>query len=212
MPVIKNKELKKRVLFLSYKYKVSHIGSCLTAIDIIEEIYKEKKPTEKFVLSAGHAALGLYVVNEKRYQVNAEKAWIHHGTHPDRCKKCRLDCSSGSLGQGLPIALGMALADRKKNVYCLISDGETAEGSIWEALRIKSEQKLNNLKIYVNCNGWGALHKVNINKLTKMLKTFDSKIIVRRTVQDKLPHLTGQAAHYHVLSESDFLKIKKIMQ
>ena len=63
--MIVNKELKKRILEISYKKKLSHLGSCLTAVDIIDEIFKIKKPDEKFVLSSGHAALALYVVLEK---------------------------------------------------------------------------------------------------------------------------------------------------
>ena len=156
-----NKDLKRRIIEISYPRKLSHLGSCLTAVDIIDEIFKIKKPEEKFVLSVGHAGLALYVVLEKYLGLNAEKIFEHHGVHPDRCSKCHIDCSTGSLGNGLPIAVGMALADRNKNVYCLISDGECSEGSIWEALRIASEQNLNNLKVYCNFNGWGAYKSIS---------------------------------------------------
>src|SRR2546427_251920 len=60
-----NKDLKKRIIEISYKNKLSHIGSCLTAVDIIDEIYAIKKPNEKFILSSGHAGLALYCVIEK---------------------------------------------------------------------------------------------------------------------------------------------------
>jgi transketolase len=135
-----NKNLKKRILEISYKHNLSHLGSCLTAVDIIDEIYAIKKHNERFVLSSGHAGLALYVVIEKYTKgddlgmvlgINAEDIFNHHGVHPDRCSQCGLDASTGSLGQGLPIAVGMALADRSKNVYCLISDGECSEGSVW---------------------------------------------------------------------------------
>ncbi len=151
---MKNADLKKRILEISYKNKLSHLGSCLTAVDIIKEIYDKKKENEPFVLSSGHAGLGLYCVLEARGGRNAEEIFSHHGVHPDRCNECGIDCSTGSLGQGLPIAVGMALADRSKNVYCLISDGEYSEGSIWESLRIKREQTLDNLIIYCNFNSW----------------------------------------------------------
>src|SRR4051812_33407854 len=117
--LMKNKDLKKRIIEISYKHKLSHLGSCLTAVDIIDEIFQVKKPNEKFVLSSGHAGLALYVVLEKYEKkdfdgnlipLDAEEIFEHHGTHPDRCKACHLDCSTGSLGQGLPIAVGMALA------------------------------------------------------------------------------------------------------
>jgi len=90
-----------------------------------------------------------------------------HGVHPNKDKEDGIDVSTGSLGMGLPIALGMALA-REDNVYCTISDGECAEGSIWETLRIGAEQNATNLKVVVNANGWGAYRPVDrIDLMTK---------------------------------------------
>lgn len=205
MSTIRNKDLKKRIIEISYKYKLSHLGSCLSAVDIIDEIYKFKKPSEKFILSEGHAAVALYIVNEKYYQIDAEKAFKHHGVHPDRCNKCRLDCSTGSLGQGLPIALGLALADRKKNVYCLISDGECAEGSIWEALRIKSDLGVKNLKVYLNINGWGAYGRIDKKKLVRRIKAFDINVNFCYTSVEQLPFLKGLSAHYYIMNKKDYL-------
>ena len=69
MATVRNIDLKRRIIDLSFKHKASHIGSCLTAVDIIEEIFKKKKPTERFVLSNGHAAMALYVVLEKHLKM-----------------------------------------------------------------------------------------------------------------------------------------------
>src|SRR5258708_9487054 len=132
-------KLKRRVLEISFKHKLSHLGSCLTALPIIVEIYEERKENEPFILSSGHAGLGLYVVLEHFEGHDAEMLFNLHGVHPNRDLEHGIYCSTGSLGQGLPIAVGMALADRNKNVYCLISDGECSEGSIHEAIRIKNE-------------------------------------------------------------------------
>ena len=77
-------KLKRRILDLSHKYKLSHIGSCLTAVDLIDGIYKVKKPDEPFILSQGHAGLALYVVLEKYEKRNPEKLILKHGTHPNR--------------------------------------------------------------------------------------------------------------------------------
>lgn len=222
---MKNKDLKRRILDLSFKYKLSHIGSCLTAVDIIDEIYSKKKPDEKFVLSSGHAGLALYVVIEKYEHIDAEKIWLHHGVHPDRCKECHIDCSTGSLGNGLPIAVGMALASRRvdfesnigigtveKNVYCLISDGEMAEGSIWESLRIAGQQALSNLHIYVNYNGYSAYDRTDYNFLKDKFSyetvdpfhEFDFTLDVqwRKTTMKGWPEwLQGQAAHYVTMDE-----------
>lgn len=202
-----NKDLKRRILEISFKYKLSHIGSCITAVDIIDEIFKLKKPDEKFVLSSGHAGLALYCVLEKynhpEYGKSAEEIWRHHGTHPDRCEECGIDCSSGSLGQGLPIAVGMALADRSKNVYCLISDGEMAEGSIWESFFIKARADLDNLKIYVNNNGYAAYRKYS-NNWHKIENLIPCQVNWVKTDFEQLPFLKGQEAHYKIMTEEDY--------
>lgn len=198
--MITNKDLKRRIIEISYKLKLSHLGSCLTAVDIIKEIYDIKKPEEKFVLSSGHAGLALYVVLDAEGGRDAEEIFDHHGVHPDRCVACGIDCSTGSLGQGLPIATGMALADRTKNVYCLISDGECAEGSIHEAMRIKTEQELGNLKVYINVNGWSAYQTSNSGWI---YHNYEHLADIRET-EPGLPFLEGQDAHYYVMNENDY--------
>lgn len=185
------KDLKTKILKISYKKGSTHLTSCLTAVDIIEEIFKVKKKDEKFVLSCGHAGLALYVVLGK-----GSKIFDHHGTHPDRCKKCKLDYSTGSLGHGIGGALGMALANRSKNVYVLISDGESNEGSVFEALRIKHDLKVDNLKVYCNINGTTALGKVNRRLLEKKLKLFCPDIKIYQTDIKEWPWLKEIDAHY----------------
>lgn len=219
---MKNKNLKKRIIEISYKHKLSHLGSCLTAVDIIDEIYQKKKPDEKFVLSSGHAGLALYCVIEKYsqklipnsgggfIQTDAEDIFNHHGVHPDRCELCGLSVSTGSLGQGLPIAVGMALADRSKKVYCLISDGECSEGSIWEALRIQKELYLDNLHVYVNINSWGAYKEINSMQLANQLK-YMSWATPKFTSIEQFPFLQGQDAHYKIMTDEDYKEALKIL-
>ena len=201
-----NNSLHKRIFEISYKYKLSHIGSCITAVDIIDEIFKIKKPDEKFVLSSGHAGVALYVVIEKYEGIDAEKIWKHHGTHPDRCRDCKIDCSSGSLGNGLSIAVGMALADRKKNVYCLISDGECSEGSIWEAVRIIRQNKIQNIRIYTNFNGYGAYMFIDPEPLVNLLRYQLPQIQLRGDlgISEDYPFLDAQDAHYHILTKEEY--------
>lgn len=208
--MIKNASLKRRIMEISFKQKLSHIGSCLTAVDIIKEIYDIKKPDEKFILSSGHAGLALYVVIESKGGKNAEDIFTHHGVHPDRCADCGLDCSTGSLGQGLPIACGIALADRSKNVYCLVSDGECAEGSISEAMRIRDEQRLKNLKVYINQNGWGAYKEIKHLYLPQTVN--DSWWEMRYTNVDYLPFLNDLDAHYYVMNEDDYRTAMEILK
>jgi len=159
-----------RVIEISKLHKLSHIGSCLTALPIIEEIYARKLPQDRFVLSAGHSHLAHLVVMESEGLINAEENVEKYGIHCDRRAGC--DVSTGSLGTGLPIAVGMALADRTKDIYCLVSDGELSEGSCWEALRVAEEQKLGNLILIMNANGYGAYGKVDTQKLLKQLDSF----------------------------------------
>lgn len=206
---ITNKDLKKRILDISYKYKLSHVGSCLTAVDIIKEIYDTKRKDERFVLSSGHAGLALYCILEAVEHKDAEKIWLHHGVHPDRCSKCGLDCSTGSLGQGLPIAVGMALADRTKNVYCLVSDGEIAEGSIWEAIRIIHDNKIDNLKLYVNWNGYGAYDQSSRWAYATLI---GDPLIEFRETKEELPFLKKLDAHYHVMNEEEYKEGMEILK
>lgn len=209
---ITNRSLKRRIIEISYINRLSHLGSCLTAVDIIYEIFQQKKPEEKFILSSGHAGLALYVVLEAMGGRNAEEIFKHHGVHPDRCKECGLDCSTGSLGQGLPIAVGMALADRQKNVYCLISDGEATEGSIYEALSVAFTQKLDNLKIFENNNGWAAYHSTPIIGAAPF--TYHGPPFVKQvlTNSDQLPFLHGQDAHYLTMNEQQYQQAMEILQ
>jgi transketolase N-terminal domain/subunit len=189
-------ELHDRIIEISKKHHLAHLGSTLTAVNIIDEIYKTKSTNEKFILSAGHMGLALFVVIEKYEGVDAESIYLHHGVHPDRCEKCHLYCSTGSLGNGLPIALGMAMADRTKNVYCLISDGEAFEGTIWETANVMRRYSVTNLKVYLNYNSYSAYDIVDkwmIDNL-KMIMPIE----VRRTdVEDY--GLEGLSAHYITL-------------
>lgn len=207
---ITNKDLKRRIIEISYKHNLSHLGSCLSAVDIIDTIYQKKGAYEPFVLSSGHAGLALYIVIEKYEGIDAEKIFLHHGVHPDRCEKCHIYCSAGSLGHGLPIALGMALADRTRNVFCLISDGECSEGSIWEAFRIQKELIVENLITYVNINGWGAYKEINRMQLTNQLN-YMSWATPYATSVNYLPFLGGQEAHYKTLTKKDYNYTLKVL-
>ena len=209
---MENKKLKKRIIELTYKYKKAHLGSCLSAVDIIEEIYNSKRKDEKFILSEGHAAIALYCVLEKHEGRDPEYLLDKHGIHPERDEKNGIWCTTGSLGQGLPIALGMALADRSKNVYCMISDGECAEGSLWEALRIKTDNNIDNLKLYINLNGYGAYDPIDSKKLTKRLKVFCPDMNIRLTTSEQLPFLKGVDAHYHVMTSEEYTEAIKLLK
>jgi transketolase len=183
-----------RIVEISKKYNLSHAGSNLTSVGIIEEIFAIKKFDEKFILSCGHSAVALYVILEQVYGIDAEQLFLKHGVHPSRCEEEGIYCSSGSLGHGLGIALGMALADRTKDVYCLISDGELAEGSVYEAANVMHKYNVKNLKVYLNFNGWSAYDEVPqwmINNIIKIMPCIE----VHHTRVEAYG-LEGLSAHY----------------
>ena len=196
--------LKKRILEIAYKHKLSHLGSYLSAVGIIDEIYKSKNKEDIFILSSGHAALALYVVLEKYEDKNAEELFLKHGGHPHRDEDNGIYCSTGSLGLGITVAVGRALANKNRKVHVLISDGESAEGSVWEALRFIQENNLTNIEVYVNVNGYAAYDKVDVKYLVDRLKAFLPRINIRYTNVNQYPFLRGLNAHYHVMSEEDY--------
>jgi len=205
MPILN--KLERRIVDISYKKKLSHLGSCLTALRLIDNIYKVKKDNEPFVLDNGHAALALYVVLEKVYFIDAEMLFDKHGVHPNRDIENRIWASTGSLGQGLPIAVGMAIADRERLVYVLTSDGAMAEGSNWEALRIAGDLRLENLRITVNANGYSAYQSVDVDLLDTRMQMFYPSLVLKRNLFDYPDWMQGLQAHYHVMSEDDYKEI-----
>ena len=140
--------IEQRIIDITYQEKLSHLSSCLSAWPIIHEIYNKKQDDEVFILSNGHAGLALYCELEARYGIDPVMLLHKHGIHPGKDLENKIWCSTGSLGSGLPIAVGHALADRTKQVYCMISDGEAAEGSVWESLRFIHTAGLRNLNVY----------------------------------------------------------------
>lgn len=213
--MVKNKELKRRIVDISYRHKLSHLGSCLTAVDIINDIYETMHPLqyktgwdERFVLSSGHAGLALYVVLEKFGWGDAEELFNTHGVHPNRDIAHGIYTSTGSLGQGLPIAVGMALANREKRVFCLVSDGEMAEGSINEARNVIRAEQVTNLKLYINNNGWAAYRKVGYYDL----ESAPDDVKIYQTNSNQFPFLKGLDAHYYTMKEEDYKQALKILK
>lgn len=220
-------ESRREILRICHRNKLSHLGSCLSTIDIIQAVYDVKKPDDRFVLSNGHAGTALYVIL-KRHGFLTDRQIDRLNIHPDRNPRHGIDVSTGSLGQGLPIAVGMALADPERTVYAVISDGECAEGSIWEALNIVSSRNLLNLRIAANVNGWSAYDRVQVDRLARRFSAFgldvvrvnghDTRILSRElkarrskpalifaeTTVEQFPFLRGLSAHYYRMTEADY--------
>lgn len=158
-------KVRKGILEQTYFGGSSHIGGSLSCVEILTALYfqlmevdphKPDLPSrDRFVMSKGHGASALYSVLAERgyFPVEELRTFMKDDTrlqkHLDMHKLPGIDVSSGSLGQGLSIAVGMALADRmdKKDryVYCLIGDGESQEGQIWEAALAAAHYKLERL-------------------------------------------------------------------
>jgi transketolase len=196
-----------RILDISYQYKLSHLSSNLTMYPILEEIYKTKKPEDVVILSAGHSGLAQYVCIEKytnKIQIKAETLYEEMGIHPKRNVQKEIYCSSGSLGCGIVIAVGMAMANKSRKVYCLITDGECFEGSVWEALSFCYLQNINNLKVYCNVNGFSAYDIVDKEYLKQKLKAFLPSINIIETNNPE--YLKGLKGHYKQISSKEELE------
>ena len=168
----KSTDLRKDIVKMICKSKSGHPGGSLSVIDILTALYYDvmnidvanpkKEDRDRFVLSKGHAAPALYaVLADKGYfdkgllETLRQYGSILQG-HPDMKKISGVDMSTGSLGQGLSVANGMALASRLQNipyrVYVAMGDGELQEGQVWEAAMTSAQYKLDNLTAFVDYN------------------------------------------------------------
>ena len=167
-------EIRRAVVDESMRAGVGHIGSALSIADLLAALYgetlrigeAEEAERDRFVLSKGHAALGLYAALAATGRIDRELLSTYCGegsmlgAHPEHVLP-GVDFSTGSLGQGLSIAAGAALAARRqrspRRVFALLSDAETNEGSIWEAAMFAAHQRLSNLVALIDMNGQQAL-------------------------------------------------------
>lgn len=193
--------LKKRLLKLLYDHNEEHVGSCFTCIDIIDDIYSKKNSEDIFILSNGHAAYALYCILEKHLGVNADDLVKKHLGHPNLDRENGIYCSTGSLGQGITIAVGAAIASPHKKIYVTITDGECAEGSVWESLRYIEEYNIKNIEVHVNANGYACYDAIDVNYLERRLKAFLPRINFHRTDFSNLSFLRGIEAHYIKLTK-----------
>ena len=163
-------EVRKGIVTGVYNAKSGHPGGSLSAADLFTYLYFEemnvdpKNPEDenrdRFVLSKGHTAPGYYAALALKgfFPIEDLKTLRHVGSylqgHPDKKHTPGVDMSSGSLGQGLSVAVGMALAAKMQGkdyrTYCLCGDGEIQEGQIWEAAMFAGHRKLDNLCVIVD--------------------------------------------------------------
>lgn len=174
-------QIRRQILTMNYNSQGTHIGSSLSCVDILTVLYftvlkiRPKQPfwplRDRFILSKGHAAAALYAVLAERgfFPVEKLKDYCRNGTriagHSSINCLPGVEVSTGSLGHGLPMAAGMALAlknDRQKpRVFVLLSDGECQEGSNWEAILFASHHHLDNLTVVIDYNKLQAFGRTN---------------------------------------------------
>lgn len=194
-------EVRKGIVSSVHSAKAGHPGGSLSAADIFTYLYFEemnidpknpkKEDRDRFVLSKGHTAPGLYaaLANRGYFPVEDLLTLRHTGSylqgHPDMKHIPGVDMSSGSLGQGLSAACGMALAGKMKDVsyrvYALCGDGEIEEGQIWEAAMFAGFRKLDNLCVIIDNNNLqidGAIDEVcSPYPIDKKFESFNFHVI-----------------------------------
>lgn len=177
-------EVRKGVVVGTHAAKSGHPGGSLSAADILTYLYFEEMSVDpedprwdkrdRFVLSKGHAAPALYSVLALRgfFPVEELETLRHIGSrlqgHPNMLDTPGVDMTTGSLGQGISAAVGMALSSKHWNegwrTYCLLGDGELEEGQVWEAAMFAGNHQLDNLVVVVDHNGLqidGTIEEVN---------------------------------------------------
>ena len=148
-------KLRKSILKASYDAHACHIGSALSCVEIVRYIFSKMKKKDRFIFSKASGVATLYCLLHK------EKSSEYLRKYPLASKEVPgILHSVGSLGHGLPVAVGLALSDRKRDVYVLMSDGELQCGTTWECLLFIRQHKIKNLKIYVDNNGLQACGKI----------------------------------------------------
>lgn len=197
----KANEVRKGIVTAVYSAKAGHPGGSLSAADMFTYLYFEEMnidpanpkmaDRDRFVLSKGHTAPGLYstLANRGYFPVEDLKTLRHLGSylqgHPCMQETPGVDMSSGSLGQGISSAVGMALAAKMDNkdyrVYTLLGDGEIQEGQVWEASMFAGAHNLDNLVVIVDNNGLQIDGKVedvcNVYPIEDKFKAFNFNVV-----------------------------------
>ncbi len=173
------------ILEICFKTKEGHIGSAFSVLEILFIVFKKYLKKNFFILSKGHAAVGIYavmnyfkIINNKDFKTfcsfNSKL-----GGHPDSTKLPILNFSTGSLGHGLPTSTGFAYALKKnkdkRKIICLLGDQELMEGTTWESLHIIDNYKLKNLLLIIDRNN-SDFRSIKFIKLKERLSVFCDKI------------------------------------
>lgn len=203
----KAQQIRLRTLDLIYQHKMGHLGSDFSCIDILVALYYDQLQDHRYVQSKGHAVEGLWAILEDLDYITKEEVdtYCQFGSrimgHPNNKVK-GIEVNTGSLGHGLSIGVGMALAAKQtqtnQKAFVLLGDGELAEGSVWEAAMAGAHFKLDNLVAILDRNhlqisgntedvmalrdvcakweafGWKVIHVENGNDMSALIEALSS--------------------------------------
>ena len=246
-------EVRKLVIEVANKSRSAHVGPTFSCVDILVYLYfhelrideSQFESRDIFVLSKAHAAMGLYAVLNRKGFLDEKKFWGYYGNdgtlpaHLDRSTNKWIETSGGSLGHGFNIALGMAhgykLKGDKRNVYTLIGDGESQEGSIWEGALFAPKLGIDNIPVILDRNdmqgygrpseicsyediggkwrafGW-EVYRINGHNFMEINNTFKKnnngkpKIIIANTIKGKGVSFMEDEQKWHYYIVTDELK------
>lgn len=162
----KAKQARRDVLKLIHKAQTSHAASNLSVLDIATVLYENLKPEDAVVWSAGWKAATIYYFLNKQGKITDEELAKFPNEPYYGLAETTVNgvlCNGGAVGHGTPIAVGMAygkkLSGEAGTIYCILSDGELNEGTVWESAMLASHLKLDNLVFIIDKNGWQAMGK-----------------------------------------------------
>jgi len=191
--------IRRNIVLMAARAKAQHIGGALSVADILWVLYGkvaniapknlDSPARDKIILSKGHASAALYATLAERGLIPKawlEKYYVDGGVlpgHLDSTTSPAIDATAGALGHGLPIGLGMALAEPRRRVFVIVGDGEMNEGSNWEAIMFAGAKGIKNLCLIIDDNGlqlMGATKDIISNEhLAKTLPNFgfDTEVV-----------------------------------
>lgn len=205
----KRQEIKKLILENSFKAGACHLGSALSCVEILLELYYNiLKDEDVFIFSKASGVATLYCILADKGYFPKDKIAYYLKNYPLPSREVP-GCiwSGGSLGHGLPFAVGMAYADRSRKVYVLMSDGEVDEGTTFESALFARQHKLDNLFVIVDANEYQALGKtddiLNLDTAFEFLNKTLPHCDIRHTVKGgEIDFLQGTRGHYVNLTEA----------
>ena len=209
MIAFNREKLVRRTVEIDYRHRHRHASGSLSALPVMVEIFGQMRPEDVFILSKGHAAPAYYAILEQL----GYRPDVSH-PHPYRDVGQGIPVTTGSLGHGLPMAAGWALANkilrRDRRVHVLLGDGETLEGTTWESLQLAAALQLQtHLFVHVDANGWQGSCRTLCPTGRLLPQIFPVKIHDTRRGQGVRLLEQNAGWHTHLITEEEFAAMMK---